>query len=220
MRVKGFQMLITSYNPTELGDTLIAILRPDTADQKIETHQNVTRISDTATGETLGYNFFEVSKTLGKLDVNGQVHLTADQVDQLNKLLTATNFEPDLILDTADKFVVGYVESADPHPKSDHLLVTKTKVGEGETLQIVSGSPNMQADILVVVAKVGAMMPDGLIIWPGELRGVESDGMIVSGRELHLPKAPQRPGALILPADFQKVGDAFDFDRAQGLFTD
>jgi len=219
MRVKGFQMLITSYNPTELGDTLIAILRPDTADLKIETHQNVTRISDTATGETLGYNFFEVSKTLGKLTVNGQVHLTADQVDQLNNLLKATDFEPDLELDTADKFVVGYVESAEAHPKSDHLLVTKTEVGEGETLQIVSGSPNMQADILVVVAKIGAMMPDGLIIWPGELRGVESDGMIVSGRELKLPNAPQHPGALILPADYQKVGEPFDFDRAQTLFT-
>jgi len=212
-------MLITSYNPTELGDTLIAILRPDTADLKIETHQNVTRISDTATGETLGYNFFEVSKTLGKLTVNGQVHLTADQVDQLNNLLKATDFEPDLELDTADKFVVGYVESAEAHPKSDHLLVTKTEVGEGETLQIVSGSPNMQADILVVVAKIGAMMPDGLIIWPGELRGVESDGMIVSGRELKLPNAPQHPGALILPADYQKVGEPFDFDRAQTLFT-
>ena len=77
----------------------------------------------------------------------------------------------------------------------------------------------MQADILVVVAKVGAMMPSGLIIWPGELRGVESDGMIVSGRELQLPNAPQRPGALILPADYQPVGAAFDFKRAQTLFT-
>ncbi|BDZ30709.1 DUF4479 and tRNA-binding domain-containing protein [Lactiplantibacillus sp. WILCCON 0030] len=211
-------MLITSYNPSELGDTLIAILRPDTAEQKIETHQNVTRISDVATGETLGYNFFEVSQTLGQLDVNGQVHLTTDQVDQLNKLLKATDFEPDLVLDTTPKFVVGYVESAEAHPKSDHLQVTQTQIGEGETLQIVSGSPNMQADILVVVAKIGAMMPNGLIIWPGELRGIASNGMIVSGRELHLPNAPQRPGALILPADYQKVGEPFDFKRAQTLF--
>ncbi|AVK62855.1 tRNA-binding protein [Lactobacillus sp. CBA3606] len=212
-------MLITSYNPTELGDTLIAILRPDTADQKIETHQNVTRISDTATGETLGYNFFDVSKTLGALEVNGQVHLTATQVAQLNALLTANDFEADLVLDTTPKFVVGYVETATDHPKSDHLLVTKTQIGTDQPLQIVSGSPNMQADILVVVAKVGAMMPDGLIIWPGELRGVASNGMIVSGRELRLPNAPQRPGALILPADYQKVGEPFDFERAQTLFT-
>ncbi|ETY74447.1 YtpR family tRNA-binding protein [Lactiplantibacillus fabifermentans] len=211
-------MLITSYNPTELGDTLIAILRPDTADQKIETHQNVTRISDTATGETLGYNFFDVSKTLGQLEVNGQVHLTAEQVDQLNQLLTANDFEAELVVDDDPKFVVGYVESAEAHPKSDHLKVTKTRVSDTETVQIVSGSPNMAADILVVVAKVGAMMPDGLIIWPGELRGIESDGMIVSGRELKLPNAPQRPGALILPADYQPVGEPFDFKRAQTLF--
>lgn len=219
MRVKGFPMLITSYNPTELGDTLIAILRPDTAEQKVESHQNVTRISDAATNQTLGYNFFDVSATLGQLNVNGQVHLTAEQVNQLNDLLKANDFEPELELDTDPKFVVGYVESAEAHPKSDHLKVTKTQIGTDQPLQIVSGSPNMAADILVVVAKVGAMMPDGLIIWPGELRGVESDGMIVSGRELQLPNAPQRPGALILPADYQPVGAAFDFERAQTLFT-
>ncbi|VDG18354.1 hypothetical protein MUDAN_BIHEEGNE_03235 [Lactiplantibacillus mudanjiangensis] len=212
-------MLITSYNPTQLGDTLIAILRPDVADQTVESHANVTRISDAETGKTLGYNFFEVSKTLGQLDVNGQVHLTADQVDQLNTLLKANDFEPDLEFDATPKFVVGHVDSAEAHPKSDHLQITKTDVGEDQPLQIVSGSPNMQADILVVVAKVGAMMPDGLIIWPGELRGVESDGMIVSGRELQLPNAPQKPGALILPADYQPVGEPFDFERAQTLFT-
>lgn len=213
-------MLITSYNPTELGDTLIAILRPDTDEQKVESHANVTRISDVKTDQTLGYNFFNVSATLGTLDANGQVQLTAEQVAQLNQLLKANDFEPELEQDTDPKFVVGYVESAEAHPKSDHLQVTKTQVGADQPLQIVSGSPNMQADILVVVAKVGAMMPNGLIIWPGELRGVESDGMIVSGRELQLPNAPQRPGALILPADYQPVGAAFDFDRAQTLFTD
>lgn len=212
-------MLITSYNPSELGDTLITILRPDAATQTIETHANVTRISDADSGETLGYNFFDVSKTLGDLDANGQVHLTAEQVEQLNNLLKTNDFEPELVLDIDPKFVVGYVESAEAHPKSDHLQITKTNVGLDQPLQIVSGSPNMQADILVVVAKVGAMMPSGLIIWPGELRGVESDGMIVSGRELQLPNAPQRPGALILPADYQPVGAPFDFKRAQTLFT-
>ncbi|MFC6180856.1 YtpR family tRNA-binding protein [Lactiplantibacillus daowaiensis] len=212
-------MLITSYNPTQLGDTLIAILRPDVAEQKIESHATVTRISDAKTGDTLGYNFFDVSKTLGTLDVNGQVHLTADQVEELNALLTANDFEAELVVDDTPKFVVGHVDTAEAHPKSDHLQITKTDVGTDQPLQIVSGSPNMQADILVVVAKVGAMMPDGLIIWPGELRGVESNGMIVSGRELQLPNAPQRPGALILPADYQPVGEPFDFKRAQTLFT-
>jgi tRNA-binding protein len=63
------------------------------------------------------------------------------------------------------------------------------------------------------------MMPSGLIIWPGALRGVESNGMVVSGRELQLTNAPQVPGALILPDDFQEVGEAFDFEKAQGLFA-
>ena len=64
------------------------------------------------------------------------------------------------------------------------------------------------------------MMPSGLIIWPGELRGVASNGMISSGRELHLANAPQVPGALILPDDFAPVGTPFDVNSAaaQSLF--
>lgn len=95
--------------------------------------------------------------------------------------------------------------------------MTETVVDNDESLQIVSGSPNMQADIKVVVAKVGAMMPNGLIIWPGELRGVSSNGMICSGRELGLANAPQKPGALILPDDYE-VGEPFDFERGQTIF--
>ena len=77
----------------------------------------------------------------------------------------------------------------------------------------------MQEHIYVVVAKVGAVMPNGEIIWPGELRGVSSNGMITSGRELHLQNAPQEKGALILPDDFAKVGDLFDFKRGNKLFV-
>jgi tRNA-binding protein len=47
---------------------------------------------------------------------------------------------------------------------------------------------------------------------------VKSNGMICSGRELGLPNAPQVPGALILPDDYQ-VGEPFDFKRAQNLFS-
>ncbi|HFJ6866946.1 TPA: DUF4479 domain-containing protein, partial [Enterococcus faecium] len=60
----------------------------------------------------------------------------------------------------------------------------------------------------VVVAKPGAMMPDGMMIWPGTLRGVDSYGMICSARELHLPNAPAKKGILVLPED-AVVGEAF-----------
>lgn len=211
-------MLIASYNPQELGDTLVVILAPDTPKQAHVVTDGVARIYDPETDVTLGYNFLTISKILPNLHGRGQVVLSASEVAALNQALENAGFTPELVAPTGSPFVVGYVKTATPHPDSDHLQVTETQVEDGQTLQIVSGSPNMRADIKVVVAKVGAMMPDGLIIWPGELRGVASEGMICSGRELKLANAPQRPGALILPDDYQ-VGEAFDFERGQTIFT-
>lgn len=212
-------MLISSYNPKELGDVLICILRPDVETQAVETKGAITRIYDQQTNETLGYNFKQVSDYLKELHEAGQLILTVEQVDLLNTQLTSVGFDGELVADTQNKFIVGYVETAEQHPDSDHLLVTQTLVDRDEKVQIVSGSPNMQAHIRVVVAKVGAMMPDGLIIWPGSLRGVESNGMICSARELHLPNAPQKKGALILPEnDDFKVGLPFDFSKGAKLF--
>ncbi|MGI6156664.1 MAG: DUF4479 domain-containing protein, partial [Enterococcus lemanii] len=64
----------------------------------------------------------------------------------------------------------------------------------------------------VVVAKPGAMMPDGLLIWPGELRGVASFGMVCSAKELNLANAPMKRGILELPAD-AVVGEAFPIGK-------
>ena len=165
-------MLISSYNQKALGDVMIIYVAPDVKEQSVVTKCDFTRIFDPETDTTLGYNVAHVSDILGPINQNGQVFLTEEQVSTLNQALSDTGFEPELKADLTPKFIVGYVESAEPHPDSNHLLVTKTRVQDGKTLQIVSGSPNMQADIKVVVAEVGAMMPDGLIIWPGKLRGV------------------------------------------------
>ncbi|WP_203642749.1 YtpR family tRNA-binding protein [Levilactobacillus andaensis] len=210
-------MLIASYNPQELGDTLIVVVAQDSAEQAHTVRDNIARIYDSATEKTLGYNFLAISEILPDIAGLGQVHLSADDVAALNDALENAGFAGELVAETSSRFVVGYVKTAHPHPDSDHLLVTETVVDNDESLQIVSGSPNMQADIKVVVAKVGAMMPNGLIIWPGELRGVASNGMICSGRELGLANAPQKPGALILPDDYE-VGEPFDFERGQTIF--
>ncbi|UDM32578.1 YtpR family tRNA-binding protein [Lentilactobacillus laojiaonis] len=213
-------MLIASYNPKSTKDTLILVMNPDVETQAVETKGDIVRIFDEDTNQTLGYNIFNISKIIPEItSENGQVNLSEEEVSKLNDQLTKNGFSADIVADNDPKFVVGYVKSIEDHPDSDHLKITHTQVDDGQELQIVSGSPNMQADIKVVVAKVGAMMPDGLIIWPGKLRGVKSDGMIVSGRELKLKNAPQVPGALILPNDFQEIGQSFDFDKAQNLFN-
>ena len=211
-------MLIASYNPQSTGDTMVLIMNPDVTDQQVSIHDDVARIFDEKTNRTLGYNFLKASEILPEIVTeNGQVNLTSEQVQKLNDYLTHHGFPGDVEFDDQPKFVVGYVESLEDHPNSNHLQIATTDIGRDKKLQIVSGSPNMREHIKVVVALSGAMMPDGQIIWPGELRGVKSEGMICSGRELALPNAPQVPGALILPDDYQ-VGTAFDFKKAQHLF--
>ncbi|MCL0329515.1 YtpR family tRNA-binding protein [Apilactobacillus xinyiensis] len=211
-------MLIASYNPSQMGDILVVILGEDVENQAEIEKNDVVKIFDSETNKTLGFNFLNVSKFLPHIaEFNGQIKLSQQDIDTLNKVLTDNDLKAEISADDDPKFVVGYVKSVKPHPKSDHLKITETVVNNDEVLQIVSSSPNMQEDIRVVVAKVGAMMPSGLIIWPGELKGEASNGMICSGRELKIPNAPQKPGALILP-DSYKVGDAFDASKASDLF--
>ena len=85
-----------------------------------------------------------------------------------------------------EKVVVGRVLTCVPHPDSDHLHICTVDVGEAEPLQIVCGAPNVEAGILVPVAKIGAALPGGTIK-KGKLRGVESCGMLCSSDELGVP---------------------------------
>lgn len=211
-------MLIASYNAKAMGDVLVVIVAADVANQQVTLKDNVAQILS-ADGKLLGYNFINASQVLPELkQANGQVQLSEKQVAKLNRQVKQAGFDRTLVYDGKPKFVVGYVEEMKDHPDSDHLHITTVDTGD-EKLQIVCGSPNIANHIKVVVAKIGAMMPDGKIIYPGELRGVESNGMICSGRELRLKNAPDRPGCVILPDDFGQAGDAFDFERGNHLFS-
>ncbi|MCX2186767.1 YtpR family tRNA-binding protein [Limosilactobacillus pontis] len=211
-------MLISSYNPKEMGDILVVITAPDSGDQTSTVKDGVAQITNDK-GQLLGYNFLAASTILPELKgENGQVFLDDDQVAKLNAKLTAAGFDQQLTADAAPKFVVGYVEKLEDYPKSDHLKITQTRIGADQTVQIVCGSPNVEEGIRVVVARPGAMMPDGKIIWPGALMGVESDGMLCGFRELQLKNAPDEKGLWIIPDDWQEVGEAVDFDRANTFF--
>ncbi len=81
--------------------------------------------------------------------------------------------------------VLGYVESCEPHPDSDHLSVCQVNTGDEENWLIVCGAPNVKTGIHVPVAKVGAKLANGdFKIKKAKLRGVKSNGMICSGKEL------------------------------------
>ncbi|QYA47814.1 phenylalanine--tRNA ligase subunit beta [Nosocomiicoccus ampullae] len=108
---------------------------------------------------------------------------------ELSETITRSGIEVDDIIDYTEAVkdvVVGYVKECDKHPDADKLNVTKVDIGD-DTVQIVCGAPNIQADTYVIVAKVGGEIP-GLKLRKAKLRGVESEGMICSLEELGIPK--------------------------------
>lgn len=195
------------YNLEGIGDTLLITLKQiPSEDRKVERKGNIARIYSDKTNETVAFNVFEASS---KLDVQeqGVVTITEQLVNGLNELLTKEGFSDQLVLDLSPKFVIGYVMEKEKHPNADKLSVCKVDVGN-EVLQIVCGAPNVDQGQKVVVAKVGAVMPSGLVIKDAQLRGVDSFGMICSARELDLPNAPQEKGILVLESDAE-VGKPF-----------
>ena len=104
------------------------------------------------------------------------------------------------------KVVVAEIISAEQHPDADRLRVCRVNAGPGfENLQIVCGAPNARAGIKIPCALVGAELSPAeeggkpFQIKVGKLRGVESNGMLCSGRELGLSQ--DHDGLLVLDAD-------------------
>jgi len=96
------------------------------------------------------------------------------------------------------RVVVARIAAAAPHPGAEKLTVTQVEAG-GERLQIVCGAKNFQVGDLVPLAMVGTTLPGGPTIQRASLRGVESHGMLCSGKELGL--SDDASGLLILPGD-------------------
>jgi phenylalanyl-tRNA synthetase beta chain len=128
--------------------------------------------------------------------------------EELAEKLTRSGIEVDVVENRnkgVSQVVVGYVKSREKHPDADKLNVCIVDAGQGEDLRIVCGAKNVAAGQKVPVALVGAELPGGMAIKRAKLRGVESQGMICSAKELGLndkllPKEIQE-GILVLPED-------------------
>ena len=114
--------------------------------------------------------------------------------EQLAETLTMAGLEVEDLKPVAPPFtkiVVGEIREAVQHPDADRLRVCQVDVGQGALLNIVCGAPNARVGIKVPCALVGAELPPGddgkpFLIKVGKLRGVESQGMLCSARELKL----------------------------------
>ncbi len=145
---------------------------------------------------------------------------------ELADTLTMAGLEVEELKPVAPPFthiVVGEIREAEQHPNADRLRVCKVDVGQGELLNIVCGAPNARVGIRVPCALVGAELPPGedgkpFLIKVGKLRGVESQGMLCSARELKLSE--DHGGLLELPLDAplgQNIRQVLDLDDT--LFT-
>ena len=126
---------------------------------------------------------------------------------QLADTLTMAGLEVEDLKPVAPPFtkiVVGEIKEAVQHPNADRLRVCKVDVGQTELLDIVCGAPNARVGIRIPCALVGAELPPGedgkpFLIKVGKLRGVESQGMLCSAKELQI--ADDHGGLLELAAD-------------------
>ncbi|MDO5506673.1 MAG: phenylalanine--tRNA ligase subunit beta [Pseudoxanthomonas suwonensis] len=128
------------------------------------------------------------------------VHTSAGR-GQLAATLTAIGLEVEDIIELGTQLegvVVARIVSAEKHPEADRLQVCTVDAGGAQPLQIVCGAPNARAGLLAPLATVGTQLGD-LTIKPAKLRGVESNGMLCSAKELGVDA--DASGLLELPAD-------------------
>ncbi|MGH8143734.1 MAG: phenylalanine--tRNA ligase subunit beta, partial [Steroidobacteraceae bacterium] len=129
---------------------------------------------------------------------------------ELARRLTMAGFEIEAISPAAPAFsdvVVARILDVQPHPQAERLRVCRVRAGsdtETGELQIVCGAANVRSGLITALARVGASLPDGKVIGAAQLRGVASNGMLCSARELGLSEGgdgARTEGIIELPAD-------------------
>ncbi|NDU85148.1 MAG: phenylalanine--tRNA ligase subunit beta [Ferrovum sp.] len=112
-----------------------------------------------------------------------------EQTAELAKLLTMSGLEVESLVPCASPFervVVGEVLSLEKHPQADRLNCLTVAVDAGQILPIVCGAPNVTVGMKAPCALVGAVLPGGMEIKAAKVRGIDSQGMMCSARELGL----------------------------------
>jgi phenylalanyl-tRNA synthetase beta chain len=135
---------------------------------------------------------------------------TSASLDEILVALTDIGLEVEGVENPATKlagFKVARVLTAAPHPQADKLQVLTVDAGDGNSLQVVCGAPNARAGLVGVFGIEGATVPaNGMVLRKAAIRGVESNGMMCSTRELELGE--DHEGIIELPED-APVGTAF-----------
>ncbi|MEP3279584.1 MAG: phenylalanine--tRNA ligase subunit beta [Stappiaceae bacterium] len=135
---------------------------------------------------------------------------TSADLDEIVKTLTMVGLEVDSVVNPAEKlrtFKIAKVISAQKHPNADRLKVLAVDTGTGDPVQVVCGAPNARAGLVGVFGKPGDYVPGiDLTLSVGNIRDVESFGMMCSERELEL--SDEHDGIIDLPED-APVGETY-----------
>ena len=146
---------------------------------------------------------FSLSWLRSHLDTDADIQAVADTLNRIG-------LEVEGIENPAERlagFTVARVLTAERHPQADKLQVLTVDQGDGVPLQVVCGAPNARAGLVGVFGREGAVVPsNAMVLRKAAIRGVESNGMMCSSRELEL--GDDHDGIIELPAD-APVGAAF-----------
>lgn len=145
---------------------------------------------------------------------------TEASVAEIAAALNRIGHEVEGIEDPSEKlrgFKVAKVLTAARHPDADKLQVLTVDTGDGQPLQVVCGAPNARAGMTGVLGLPGALVPaNGMELKKSAIRGVESNGMMCSVRELQL--GDEHEGIIELPADAPVGADFADYHAASPVF--
>lgn len=193
------------YNKEKLGDILFIVFKSNEYPNFVKKGENCTVLYKN--DEIIGINIFNISEIL-KIRANGFIPtINKETLNVINSILANENIAP-LEYQERSGFVIAKIIDIEDHPESDHLHICTVDVGEEKPLQIVCGAYNARLNLKVVCALPYAFMPNGQQIIPSKLLGIESYGMLCSGRELNLEGYENVRGLLELTDEY-KIGDDF-----------
>ena len=118
-------------------------------------------------------DYIDLDNNLTEKDIAEAMTKAGNEYDSAEKMINATNL------------IIGEIKECEPHPDSDHLHLCKVDIGK-EVLDIVCGAPNARKGIKVILAQVGAELPEGIKKKKGTIRGHESNGMLCALYEIEL----------------------------------
>lgn len=196
------------YDYESIGDVLLIVFDSNTIPNVIKRDNDV--VSLYKDDKLIGINIFNISKIM-KIKAKGYIPLVSDRVlEVINTILKNSNV-PELPDQKDSGFKVAKIVDIEEHPDSEHLHICTVDIGEKEPLQIVCGAFNARKDLICVCATPYTFMPNGQSIIPNKLLGIDSYGMLCSGRELNLEGYEGKRGLLELDESYTIGSDFWSY---------